>query len=256
MMTREELVSMKRTELEAIARSFNVKGIVDKNKAKLADEIVAKQDAPVEIKIEEELVHIPEIEKFLAEWHAKAFKFYKELKAEYKAKQFEKYEITEENLKLVRRNVWSNEAKFSDEKIASILEDLKTTTPNTVYAAGIPIDNIKAMITHQRFYNWKSWYTKSAIDIVERMFGPEQQQDNILNTILSKEVESKQKNLIKRVTDKVGIIQDATALTIGADGSLNGIVIGDKGTVSVNAIYAGGYNIQVLHYRVLIKEIK
>lgn len=50
----------------------------------------------------------------------------------------------------------------------------------------------------------------------------------------------------------VGKITDAKGLTIGMNGELNGLVIGDKDSATVTTILAGGYNIQCLHYRVLV----
>lgn len=37
--------------------------------------------------------------------------------------------------------------------------------------------------------------------------------------------------------------------------ALNGVIVGVDGTVSVETIIAGGYNIQRMHYRVLVKKI-
>lgn len=58
--------------------------------------------------------------------------------------------------------------------------------------------------------------------------------------------------LVYRVSTKVGKITDAAGLTIGMNGELNGLVIGDKDNATVTTILAGGYNIQCLHYRVLV----
>jgi hypothetical protein len=58
--------------------------------------------------------------------------------------------------------------------------------------------------------------------------------------------------LVYRVTAKVGKITDAKGLTIGMNGEMNGLVIGDKGSATITTILAGGYNIQCLHYRVLV----
>jgi len=58
--------------------------------------------------------------------------------------------------------------------------------------------------------------------------------------------------LVYRVSAKVGKITDAKGLTIGMNGELNGLVIGDKDSATVTTILAGGYNIQCLHYRVLV----
>lgn len=70
---------------------------------------------------------------------------------------------------------------------------------------------------------------------------------------LDKEVEKKEKAFIKRIEKKAGTITDAENLTIGKDGNINGKVIGEKATVEVETILAGGYNIQKLHYRILVK---
>lgn len=69
-----------------------------------------------------------------------------------------------------------------------------------------------------------------------------------------KEKESKRKSLINRVEKKIGSIIDARSLKIGHNGDLNGIIIGELGSVKIETIFAGGHNIQKLHYRVLIKK--
>ena len=74
-----------------------------------------------------------------------------------------------------------------------------------------------------------------------------------LNKMLDKEVENKRKTLIVRIEKKAGKIQDAGCLFIGINGEINGSIKGDKATVQVETIYAGGFNIQCLHYRVLVK---
>jgi hypothetical protein len=73
-----------------------------------------------------------------------------------------------------------------------------------------------------------------------------------LKKMLDSEVTSKRKTLTTRVQEKAGDIKDARNLTIGVNGELNGYIIGSKGNVRVQTIYAGGYNIQCLHYRVLV----
>ena len=74
--------------------------------------------------------------------------------------------------------------------------------------------------------------------------------------IIEKEVESKRSKLYNEVTKKVGIVVDAKGLSVGSDGSINGLIIGETGTARITTIMAGGYNIQCLHYRLLIKVIK
>lgn len=60
-------------------------------------------------------------------------------------------------------------------------------------------------------------------------------------------------NLIEKVEDRVGKVIDWSNLHFGANGMLNGRVTGNLGSIYVETIGAGGYNIQRFHYRVLLK---
>ena len=77
-----------------------------------------------------------------------------------------------------------------------------------------------------------------------------------LDEMMDREVERKEKQLMYRVKAKAGNIVDASGLYIANDLNINGRVIGDKETVSVQTIMAGGHNVQCLHYRILVKVIK
>ena len=85
-----------------------------------------------------------------------------------------------------------------------------------------------------------------------------------LSNELDKEVESKYSNMIRSVEKYAGEIVDASNLSIGLDGNINGIIIGTSGTVKISTVLAGGYNQnvivnvkhgQILHHRLLIKKI-
>lgn len=79
---------------------------------------------------------------------------------------------------------------------------------------------------------------------------------NKLNKLLDEEVKRKYKDLCHRISDVVGIIQNASNLYIGRqNGEINGYVEGTKGKCFVETISAGGYNIQCFHYRVLVKKV-
>ena len=58
--------------------------------------------------------------------------------------------------------------------------------------------------------------------------------------------------IIVRSFEKVGKLTDINFGRIGMDGSFNGTVTGEKGSANIRTILAGGYNIQCLHYRVLV----
>ena len=72
---------------------------------------------------------------------------------------------------------------------------------------------------------------------------------------LKEERRRKQLNLMAKVFKIVGVIQDASHLTLDERGDLNGIVYGTEGKCKVTTIGAGGYNIQCYHLRMLVKEL-
>ena len=66
-------------------------------------------------------------------------------------------------------------------------------------------------------------------------------------------------DLLKRVTKITGPVTDWSSLyvTQGNGGAvINGLVYGEDGTAHVDSILAGGYNIQRLHVRTLVKPVK
>lgn len=69
-------------------------------------------------------------------------------------------------------------------------------------------------------------------------------------------VEMQKLDILTRAWSKVGRVTKLVMAHIGSDGSFNGFIEGEKGNVRIETILAGGYNIQRLHYRVLVKEIQ
>lgn len=78
----------------------------------------------------------------------------------------------------------------------------------------------------------------------------------LLQKDLDQEANRKYDFIIERTNAIVGQITDASALTIGNKGDLNGFIKGTKGTAKVQTIGAGGWNIQCFHFRTLINEVK
>ena len=76
-----------------------------------------------------------------------------------------------------------------------------------------------------------------------------------LEKILDSEIDNLYLRMIEQVTDKIGEITDASNLSIGAKGELNGFITGEKGTVKIETIGAGGYNIQRFHFRTLVHKV-
>ena len=82
----------------------------------------------------------------------------------------------------------------------------------------------------------------------------EEAQD-VLDKILQREAIRRYDDLIERTNAIVGRITDVSDLSIGDKGDLNGVVIGTKGKASVQTVGAGGYNIQIFHFRTLVNRI-
>lgn len=71
------------------------------------------------------------------------------------------------------------------------------------------------------------------------------------------EADRKYDDIIERTNAVVGEIKDASGLCVGSTrGELNGFIVGERGKAEVESILAGGYNIQCLHIRTLIKKVK
>ena len=99
-------------------------------------------------------------------------------------------------------------------------------------------------------------YASTSISCNEYVYDDIKVDEEKLDKILEEEKKAKYQDLVKRVTAVVGNITDAKGLTIGRQhGEINGIVVGDRSKARVETISAGGYNIQVYHYRVLVHEL-
>tara|TARA_R110000787_G_scaffold45335_3_gene110578 strand:- start:2300 stop:2758 length:459 start_codon:yes stop_codon:yes gene_type:complete len=72
-----------------------------------------------------------------------------------------------------------------------------------------------------------------------------------VESTLNKEVAKRKQNLINSIINKGGNI--ISVLHMRFDIDLDGAFECEKGTVTLNTIGAGGYNIQCYHYRTLIK---
>lgn len=79
--------------------------------------------------------------------------------------------------------------------------------------------------------------------------------DAEMRKMVADEKNRKYDDIINRTNEEVGTITDAAGLKVDGRCNLNGFIIGERGTVKVESIYAGGWNIQCLHIRTLIHKI-
>lgn len=119
---------------------------------------------------------------------------------------------------------------------------------------------------HEEKYEWRGHiHSKKVKDMdgeIEyiRPYNNERTLDEAMAKLakdLKREAEMKYDDIIERTNSVVGQITDASELRIGSTrGELNGFIKGERGKAEVESIMAGGYNIQCLHIRTLIKPVK
>lgn len=159
-------------------------------------------------------------------------------------------------------NNWKKETKEYIIELANTLHELKAANYDLYLNFGINYSQLDEYQNNIRIINSmpgiiRDVYAGLSINYVD---------EKRLDKILEKEATDKYKNLVKRISDIVGNIEDVSNLSIGRQyGELNGIVKGDKGKAKVFTVGAGGENTdiivnsrhgQVYHYRVLVKPVK
>lgn len=87
-------------------------------------------------------------------------------------------------------------------------------------------------------------------------FRDEAEREAWLEKTMEEEKKAKLAELIGRINKVVGTITDASALSIGGKGDINGIVVGTEGRALVETFGVAGYNIVCYHYRTTIRELK
>lgn len=105
----------------------------------------------------------------------------------------------------------------------------------------------------RRIRTLKDKYNQIIIDL-SHGYSDKDREERLLK-IIEREAAAKEKTLIARVNKEVGSIVKALSLNVGVNGELNGTIKGENGTCKIKTIYAGGYNIQCLHYRVLVHKV-
>lgn len=213
--------------------SHNIEDI-ERNEKKLA-ELEEKLSGYREKRAAEEkrndIPHIPALEDFLVQWKEKATHYYcREVRDLAAHQQQRRDKLKEIESKYEYPSMHWREI---DAEAKAIGMDSKTFN--------------KAM---------KLRFTQDVHRLCAEGLPGESRFDQFLDKMLSDEVRSKRLDLYYRCVNAVGVLTDVSGLSVGENGSLNGHVVGEQGKANVETIYAGGYNIQCLHYRVLVKPVR
>ena len=74
-----------------------------------------------------------------------------------------------------------------------------------------------------------------------------------IDAIVHKDIEMKKAKLYGTIQKKMDEEIKEVNLYQGEDGTMNGTLKGETKTLRIETIRAGGYNVQCLHYRILVK---
>lgn len=159
-------------------------------------------------------------------------------------------------------NNWKKETKEYIIELANTLDGLKEANYNLYLKFGFNYTQSEEYKNNLRIIESMPGIVRDIYDSRYVNHVDEKRLDNILE----REAKTKYENLVKRISDIVGNIEDVSNLSIGRQhGELNGIVKGDKGKAKIFTIGAGGENTdiivnskhgQIYHYRVLVKPVK
>lgn len=196
--------------------------------------------------------------EYLEHWGSKVKNYLINLANEYIEIYNREYIVTKQELQTIYkqkyvkdeysgRYIMKQVRMYSDEKIEEILNS------NNQYQLRESASNIKSKYIKKFEEN----QAKSDLIILNKIINYyEIINFEILDKIIKDDIEIKKEMFVNRVSATVGIIKDMKDFSIGYNGEINGIAIGDKAKAKVTTIIAGGYNIQCSHFRVLVHKIK
>lgn len=154
---------------------------------------------------------------------------------------------------------WKERAAEFVRKQVVQLRDLKANEAKAFeeWIKSRPTDNNSIRRHEYRYYStFQKQYYEDIAPITSVVYLPGGKVNEVkLASLLDKDIRTKYDNIIAKVEKFCGNVTDASGLRMGGDGTINGIIIGDKGKARVETIVAGGWNIQIAHYRVLVHRV-
>jgi hypothetical protein len=210
---------------EVSSKLEDIKGA--KKKLKEAEIVLSNWEAKLEKEIEKDnfIGGIPQVIKnFLEMWKEQAY--------EWHIQRLEKFVIFKKDL-------------YRQEKEAS------------AECQGLPYRERRAYMEEKGLDNIGKRLLSFGGVVVVEMDRIRNEEDRLayLNKVLEDEKRRKAIDLVNRITEVVGTIEDASRLDVSAKGNLDGIIYGSLANAKIETIGAGGYNIQCFHYRTLVNKI-
>lgn len=159
-----------------------------------------------------------------------------------RVKANENKEKEKKNLELTRKELI--------EKMPEVLKELQRDLSSTLEESWVKRWEMLKVMPLPKF-------TEDAQLRYEILNARHMSKDDVINKAKA-EAKKIVENLYFRVIEKVGNITSTEGMFLNEASvhegvAFNGKVIGDKGVANVKSIYAGGYNIQCLHVRVIVK---
>lgn len=192
------------------------------------------------------------VKDFLEEWKTKAYEWYIRRFEAYK--QFKKdledqvYEAQVECVKLTPEySRYLDENGEIDKYYQRNLLNVFPRKPMETYLKERYLDWRSVENKKVNFAGKVILHMETIYDVEERLMW--------LDKTLEQEKKAKMLDLITRINKVIGVITDASQLSISEIGNLNGIIEGENGKAKVETIGAGGWNIQCFHFRTLVNKL-
>jgi len=201
---------------------------------------------------DERWYNMEQLNLFIEQMKNQAIEYYKKIHAEYKVKKNEQWSIYELEHSMTK-----------EEKLESVVNKNKVKKWVIDYSRGsygnresIPIYYLcRSNELYDENNEWLEESTNKKMAQEIKGYSKIETFGERVEEMMTKEFERKRISLIKRIEKKGGKIVDAIELHYGYDSGINGTIECENNIVKIETIFAGGYNIQCLHYRVLIKVI-
>lgn len=176
---------------------------------------------------------IPAIEEFIGFWKQKTTEYYKEALADVGNQRKRMSELYP--TKMIPRKSHPFKVRYKD------------PTPETLVEFSSNAQYNIAMV--EKYGRGLAEWLHDNCSLRE-----DEQEKKIIKRI-DNQAKTKREMLYTRAAAAVGKITDASHLHIGLLGEIEGDLIGEKGMVRLQTVWAGGHNIQQLHFRVLISPL-